>query len=139
MEAVRRLEALKAQVSTIAGNEMVNAALDNIRNESFEGKPFRKRKAGTKRDSGRKLLVDSGRGRRSIEKKIQGNKVSLTALDHMVAHNEGVNETVTARSKKGKTYSRKMNLPQRQFTGESKSQTARIENAIKQQIIKALT
>lgn len=138
-EAVKKLEALKREVPVIAGNEMVNFALDNIKNESWEGRPYKKRKPGSKRDSGRKLLVDTGRGRRSIDDKITGTRVSLTAIDYMVAHNEGVNKTVSARSRKGKSYSRKMNLPQRQFTGESRSQTERIEKVIQQRIIQALT
>lgn len=143
-EAIKKLEALKASLPKLVGNEMVNFALDNIRSESFEGKKWKPRKPGTKRNSGRNLLVDTGRGRRSIRiSKSSTLKTELDAIDYMQAHNEGVKKTVSVRgySRKGrsvKPHSMKMNLPQRQFTGVSNEQTRRINLVIQQQIIKAL-
>lgn len=138
--AVQRLLQLKADVPKIVGNEMVNYALDNIREQKdINGMSFKPRNPRSPRNTGRAILVDTGRGRRSIADKIAGDKVSVTAEDYMVAHNEGVNKTVTARSRRGRTFSRKMNLPQRQFTGESDKQTDRINRVIAGKIVQALT
>jgi phage gpG-like protein len=139
-EAVRRLEQIKQDIPKIVGNEMVNTAMDNIKlGKDVDGKPFTPRNAKAKRNTGRAILVDSGRGRRSVRDKKRGDKIVLEAEDYMVAHNEGVNKTVSARSKKGKTYSRRMKLPKRQFAGESDAQTSRIEKIIANRIVKALS
>lgn len=139
-DSIKRLEAVKQKIGTITGNEMVNFALDNIQRESWEGKKWKPRKPGTHRNQGRKLLVDTGKGRRSIRiSKSSITRTELEAVDYMEAHNEGVHQTVNAKSRKGKSYTMKMNLPQRQWTGKSEEQTARIENLIKQEIVKALT
>lgn len=139
-DAIKRLEAVKQKIPTITGNEMVNFALDNIQRESWEGKKWAPRKPGTKRNQGRKLLVDTGKGRRSIHvSKSSLTRTEIEAVDYMEAHNEGVHKTVNARSRKGKEYTIKMNLPQRQWTGKSSEQTNRIETVIKQEIVKALT
>lgn len=138
--AIQRLLQLKADIPKIVGNEMVNAALDNIRDQKdINGLPFKPRRARSARNQGRAILVDTGRGRRSIDDKVTGDKVSLTAEEYMVAHNEGVSKTVTARSSRGRTFSRKMNLPQRQFTGESDAHTDRINKVIANKIVNALT
>lgn len=140
LQAIANLEALKTRLTTLAGNEMVNEALDNIRQEKdINGQPMKPRSPKAKRNRGRRLLVDTGEGRRSIRQKISGTKVGLIANDYMVAHNEGVNKTVSVRSRKGRTFSRKMNLPQREFTGESRKQTERIERVIASQILKAVS
>lgn len=148
-EAVRRLEQLKLDIPKLTGNEMVNFALDNIRKESFEGKPWPKRKAGAVRDSGRNLLVDTGAGRRSIRVlRSTPAKTELTANDYMQAHNEGEQGTFSVRAhtrtRKGRSeqvssHSRKMNLPERRFTGKSNEQTSRIQKVITNRIIKALS
>jgi hypothetical protein len=139
-DAVRKLEELKRNLPILVGNEMVNTALDNIRKETdIDGKPMQKRSAKAKRNTGRNLLVDTGRGRRSIKDVSNGDTIQLTAEDYMIAHNEGVDKTVSARSRKGKTYSRKMKLPKRQFTGESAAQTERINKTIANAIVKALS
>jgi phage gpG-like protein len=134
-QAIRNLQQLKRELNTIVGNEMVNQALDNIRDEKdVRGMPMKPRKPGSVRNIGRKLLVDTGRGRRSIKDKATGNTVSLTAEDYMVAHNEGVNKTVSARSRKGTVYTKKMNLPQREFAGVPQD---RINKVIANRIAKA--
>lgn len=135
---IKRLQKLKADLPTIVGNEMVNYSLDNIRDQKdIQGKPLKPRRPDAPRNTGRHILVDRGRGRRSIKAKRSGDKVRLTAEDYMVAHNEGVDKTVTARSRKGKSYSRKMKLPKRQITGESNAQTSRINKVVTNLIIKA--
>jgi phage gpG-like protein len=140
LQAIANLEALKLNLSTLVGNELVNEALDNIRLEKdINGMPLKPRSAKAKRNRGRKLLVDSGEGRRSIRSKKSGNTIKLEARDYMVAHNEGVNKTVSVRSRKGRTFSRKMNLPQREFSGDSPKQRKRIDQLIARQIIKAVS
>ena len=138
-EAIRKLEQLKTQIATITGNEMVNFALDNIRAGSWEGQRWQPRDAKARRNAGRALLVDTGRGRRSIDDKITGDQVKLVAEEYMVAHNEGVKKTVSVRGGKRKAHTRHMNLPQRQFTGESDRQTERINKIIANRIVQSLT
>lgn len=141
-QTIANLQALKLKMPKIALNEMVNNTIDNIRAQvDIRGRTLQKRKPGSVRDSSRNILIDTGDGLRSIERggKTEGDKAVLTANDYMVAHNEGVNKTVSVRSRKGRSFSRKMNLPQRQVAGESKKQTERIEKLFAQQIIKAVT
>lgn len=147
-QAVANLEALKGKIHIIAGNEMVNDALDNIKKQrDINGLPMIKRKAGSVRNIGRGLLVDTGAGRRSIAYKADGFIVKITAVDYMIAHNEGVNKTVSVRahSRRGKragnvrSFSRHMKLPQREFSGRSVRLTDRIDKIIANQIAKACT
>ena len=148
-QAISNLQALKRQLGTIAANEMVNYALDNIKKETdIYGKKMQKRKPGAARNERRGLLVDKGDGRRSITAKATPTGASLTANEYMEAHNTGVKKTVSvrahARTRRGrsenvKSFSRKMNLPARTFTGKSDAQTERIEKIIAQRIVKALT
>lgn len=140
-DAIRKLEQLRADIPKLTGNEMVNFALDNIRSETdIRGQKMKPRKRGTRRNTGRGLLVDTGAGRRSIQvESANQQSVKLTANEYMQAHNEGVNRTVSARSRRGKTFSRKMNLPQRQYTGKSDKQTERIQRIIANRIVAALT
>lgn len=139
LQAIANLQSLKQRLPTLVGNELVNDALDNIRLErDINGQPMKPRSPKAKRNTGRKLLVDTGEGRRSIRAKRTGNTVKLEANDYMVAHNEGVNKTVSVRSRKGRTFSRKMNLPQREFALGKKS-IERAETVIGKEIIKALT
>lgn len=145
-EAIRRLQQLKLDIGKITGNEMVNYALDNIRKEiDIHGRPMTRRKAGSVRDAGRGMLVNRGIGRRSIQvERSNINETVLTANEYMIAHNDGVNETVnvSAHSRRGRavrSHSRHMNLPQRQFTGKSDEQTERIEKVIAGRMVKALT
>jgi phage gpG-like protein len=147
-QSIRELQTLKGQIKKIAANEMVNFALDNIKNESWEGQRWKSRNPKATRNQGRKLLVDTGDGRRSITAKETSTGAQLTANKYMQAHNEGVNKTVgvrahsrtrKGRSERVKSFTRKMNLPQRQFTGKSQTQTNRIEKIIANRIAAALT
>lgn len=151
--SVARLEQFKKDLPKLVGNEMVNYALDNMDAEAFDGKKWPARKPGAPRNQGRKLLVDSGDGRRSIGiQKATQSEVQLTANEYMQAHNEG--ETIRGtymvrshtRNRGGKTidvsaHSRTVNftLPERRFSGKSAVQTRRIQAMISKGIIKALT
>lgn len=63
---------LRKQVSTlpkVVGNSTVNFALDNFRKEGFQGEtfqPWQKRKKKAKGAAQRKILIQSGRLRRSV-------------------------------------------------------------------------
>jgi hypothetical protein len=97
--AIRNLQRLKAEIQTIAGSEMVNTALDNIRKGvDYLGSALKPRSAKAKRNKGRAILVDTGTGRRSIRYMVSGQFVNITAVDYMIAHNEGVSKTVTVRA-----------------------------------------
>jgi len=84
-------------------------------------------------------LIKSGALRRSIQSHIEDGAIVFTSsTPYAAAHNEGVNKRVTVKSKKGKTFTRKMNLPQRQFIGEYQGMEKTVERiacqAIKEEI-----
>lgn len=151
-EVVAKLETLRANIPRIVGIEMVNHANENLRSESFEGQKWPARKAGAVRDAGRRLLIDTGDGQRSIRVSRQDeDQVDLTANEYMQAHNEGakitgkVSISSHSRTRKGRTeqvssHSRTMNtqLPERRFIGVSKKLAARINNAIFKRIFAIL-
>lgn len=139
-QAIANLIALKGRVPTLVGNIMVNNALDNLRQQvDTSGNPLKPRRARAPRNAGRAILTDTGRGRRSIAFSTQGYQVRLTGVDYMVAHNEGVNKTVTARSRAGRSYTRRMNLPQRRFAGPGNKLQQQLAQMFSREIIKALT
>lgn len=152
-ESVRRLQQLKSELPVIVGNEMVNYALDNIRAESFDGRKWKPRSAHAPRNKGRKLLVDTGIGRRSIKVvKATLDVVQLSANDYMQAHNEGAHITGSrhvrahtrvrrGRAEAVRSFTRKVDyqLPERRFTGKSPKQTARINKILANRIVQALT
>lgn len=148
-QSIANLTALKREVPTIAANEMVNFALDNIRTgKDINGNAFQPRKAGAPRNRGRAILVDTGDGRRSISARVDANGATLTANEYMQAHNTGVSKPVTVRSHtrrsrgrshKVSSHSRTMNLPARTFAGDSPKQRERIQKVIAQRITQALT
>lgn len=139
-QAIKNLQALKTQLPRIAANEMQNYALDNIKaQKDIHGAPLKKRKAGSKRDSGRSILVDTGDGRRSLRGVPDAHGAHLEGIDYMIANNEGVHVTVSKRSRKGKTFTTHMNTPQRQFAGDSQAQRDRIEKVISTRVVQALT
>jgi len=77
-------------------------------------------------------LNNTGALRRSIKSHIEGDTIVFTSSTPYAAdHNEGVNKKVRVRSKKGKTFTRKMNLPQRQFIGEYKGMEKTVERIAK--------
>jgi phage gpG-like protein len=141
---IAQLEQLKKNIPRIVGIEMVNHANDNLRSESFEGTRWPARKAGAPRDQGRRLLIDTGDGQRSIKVSRESTtQVDLNANDYMQAHNEGATISGTAsvrshsRTRKGRgervsSHTRKMNtkLPERRFIGVSAKLKERIHRSI---------
>lgn len=146
------------QLPPIIGEEVVNFALDNFQNESWEGKPWQKRKNPTKwgkaDDEGRALLVKTGKLKRSIRVgEIMEDKVSIIAggedVPYARAHNEGFQGLVHQHVREHFRTTRKMktvkvkahdrvidqNIPKRPFIGnwyESAELEKRINQAIKE-------
>lgn len=88
-----------------------------------------------KKDGSASHLIKRGTLRRSIKSRIEGDSIVFTSsTPYAAAHNEGVSRNVTVKSKKGKTFTRKMNLPQRQFIGEYAGMQKTVERISKQAI-----
>lgn len=96
-------------IPKLIGNEVVNFALDNFRRQGYLGdvfEPWRKRKPTSRRSSTRAILVQSGRGRRSIRvTRADANIVAVGSdVPYMKAHNEGSTELVTVKEHTRKIY-----------------------------------
>ena len=87
-----RINASIAELPPIVGNMVVNAALDNFRNQAFNGQPWKARKTKGRRGNGRQnILVQSGALRRSI-RVIRTTATSVTVgsdLPYASVHNDG--------------------------------------------------
>lgn len=153
---VKKVEAALQPFPRIAANIGHNFFLDRFRQQNWVGnttEPWKPRKAGSKRNSGRAILTDSGRLKRSIRViRASWNAGVAVGTDepYAAAHNKGLRKTVrvgehsrvasrkiaTRYSKSGralktgikrirgaghqvKSHNRKMNLPKRQFIGDS--------------------
>lgn len=136
---VDRYKRLKTRLPAIVGTEAVKFAMDNFRKQGFDTgsgvNKWPRRKPGAPRDKGRALLVDTGKGKRSIRAQVVSpTRVHITTdTDYMGVHNDGGQVTGTARVKahvrrlKGgkrvqvKAHTRQVNfkMPQRQFIGPS--------------------
>ena len=90
---IQRYDAFLKQLPQIVADEIIDWVLENFDSEAFEGRPWPARKD---RDSSRKLLVKSGRGRSSIKVSQQtATRVTVTTdLDYMIAHNDGAEITI---------------------------------------------
>jgi len=101
------------------------------------------------RNQKRKILTDTGDLRKSITTDIRGMTVEVgTDLDYAEPHNEGFKGTVTIRahertrngnSHSVQSYSRDVDLKQRQFIGESRALDEKIERQFEQDITKILS
>lgn len=149
---ISRLQELKRQYPTLVGNELVNFAQDNIRAGSWEGSAWPARKPGAPRNEGRGLLINTGRGWRSIRiSRRSATIVELTADTHMAAHNAGAhikgnfgvrehNRTRMGRVHRVSAHSRNVDfkLPKRQFVGKSRKFDVRITGILVRRILNAL-
>lgn len=107
LKITRKARAMvKAQqviIPKLIGNEVVNFALDNFRRQGYLGdvfEPWRKRKPTSRRSSTRAILVQSGRGRRSIRVTMANADIVAVGSDvpYMKAHNEGSTALVNVKS-----------------------------------------
>jgi phage gpG-like protein len=96
----RRFQSVATRLPVIAGNEVVNFALDNFKRQGFLGnsfQPWKARKNPTKwgqkpKRNGRAILIDTGRLRRSI-RIVRSNWDEVVVgsdVPYAKAHNEGV-------------------------------------------------
>lgn len=161
---------------TMLGNDAVNFFLDSWKRQGWLGdslEPWRKRSSNAKRNSGRAILMDTGRLRRSIRiiRTSTGSVTVGTDVPYARAHNEGFRGTVSVKahnrnrytrskegtgkfSKKGiermktvqrigstgmvKAHTRKVNLPKRQFMGESPYLTKLLARRLQAELMKGL-
>jgi phage gpG-like protein len=127
-------------------NKIINTILQDLKVEltdkfdkNFSQGGFFGGRWQPKKDGSASHLIKKGALRRSIKSTIQGNALVFTSSKpYAAAHNEGVNKSVTAKSKKGKTFSRKMNLPQRQFIGVYPGMEKTVERIAKRVIAEEL-
>lgn len=138
------VEALKSKyiaamrgLPIVVGNEVVNWSKESFKRQGFTDAslaPWRKRKGNNKKGKGRALLVQSGRLRRSIRViRSTGNSVVVGSdVPYARVHNEGFTgiQTVKGHSRKNsqvKSFTRQMNMPKRQFLGNSSLMVERIK------------
>ena len=150
------------ELPPIIGNEAVNFVSENFDRQAWNGVPWQPRrnptKWGKRDDTGRSLLVKTGKLRRSIRiSEITQHKVTITAggadVPYARAHNEGLSGLMEQnvnpflrRGKKGEAIPVKgfkrtinQNLPRRQFIGDEKSSpelARRIQETVKKEISK---
>lgn len=142
------------------GAMVVQFSKQRFRKQGWQGASFvrwRPRKATAARNEGRAILVDSGALRNSI-RVLNASTTSVTvavtgaAQDYAATHNEGFKGSVTVKQhtkrkrKKGKLskiiltipqHTRKMNIPQRQFIGESQTLDRNLSKMIEKELLKA--
>jgi len=145
----RSFERFKSRIPTIAGTTAKNFFVDSWKLQGFDdGKQIRKwkpRSSRSPRNSGRAILVDSGRLRRSIRilKKSSASVTVGTTVPYGAAHNFGLRITTRAqvrahirRTRRGpvpvRAHSRSVNLniPRRQFIGRSDKLNRQINEAL---------
>jgi phage gpG-like protein len=148
---VINLTEAKASIPDVLATTALNFFKDSFRRQGWRDKGLTKW-AGRKNGSrpGGAILVKRGHLRNSIRKLLVSWRLTEigTNLPYAAAHNTGVSETVTVKSHKRRKYQksgkrkqatgsygvrahkRKMNLPQRQFMGESEVLNLKIDAAM---------
>ena len=118
---------LAKELPIILGNEAKNFFVDAIiKDGGFTDTtliPYKPRKRGSRRNAGRRILIDSGRLYRSIQVKRRSMRSVTIGTDVPYAsyHNEGI---------EGR-------LPKRQFIGNSKTLESKLEKEIVKELDKA--
>lgn len=158
------------------GNDAVNFFLDSFKRQAWLGnnlQPWAKRRNNKGRNSGRAILVDTGRLRRSIRIiGVSAGAVTIgTDVPYAKAHNEGFRGVVNVKehtrnqykkekqatgklTKTGKermktvqrisanhtvkAHTRKVNITQRQFMGESPYLTKILQRRLQAEMMKGL-
>ncbi len=98
----QKLQRAVQKLPTVLVNEAVNWTKGNFDRQGFPGRSFQawpKRNPGTKNDTGRKILVKTGRLKRSIRKISTGALSATFGTDvpYARAHNDGFTGTVNVR------------------------------------------
>ncbi len=139
----------------VLGNDALNFFLESFKRQGWQGatfEPWAPRKYANK-DKGRAILIKTARLRRSLRITSETNDSSTIGTDVPYArpHNEGlsqlVNQSVKAHTRKGrlgkiqqvKAHSRamQMNMPRRQFLGESPVLTKQLIQRLTNDLLKA--
>lgn len=154
-ELAEAFEKVLRTAPRVLGNDALNFFLDSFKRQGWQGatfQPWAPRKYAAK-DKGRAILVKTARLKRSLQLSTVESlsfKVS-TDVPYAKPHNEGlnqlVNQSVKAHSRKGKlgktqqvkAYSRAMqiNMPRRQFMGESPVLTKQLIQRLTNDLLKA--
>jgi phage gpG-like protein len=143
---IQKLDALYPRLPNIAATLAVQFSKDRFREQAWADvrtEPWKKRKeigAARRRNQGRAILVKSGRLKRSIRKIRTTPTLAVISTDvpYAAAHNYGFRGSVTGKSSTGKTFTRHMTLPRRQFLGESMVLARRIERQFTAELIRAI-
>lgn len=113
------------------GEVVVRFSNQRFNEESWvDGKtePWPRRKAGTKRDKGRRMLVDTGRLRRSIRifRTTEDTVAVGSDVPYASAHNDGFSGTVTVKAHTRKKYGKKVERFTTR-TGKERNRTVQFE------------
>ena len=125
------------------GNDAVNFFLDNFKRQGWQGstiEPWRKRRNNKGRNSGRAILIDSGRLRRSIRiTGISAGTVTIgTDVPYAKAHNEGFRGVVNVSAFSRNRYTKEKQLTGR-FTKKGKERTKTVQKIGSSHMVKAHT
>lgn len=149
---ISRMKVYARNLPRIAGNEAINFFKESFRRQGWLDERLERwkpRSSKTVRNKGRAILINTGRLRRSIRiVSIVPGRVRIgTDVPYAEIHNKGgnINRRVnirahTRRSRRGvqqvRSHARQMNLniPQRQFMGESNALKKQLEKMIERDI-----
>lgn len=130
---IRKLDKFKVNAPLVLGNMAVNHFKLGFRRGGFQTDDSKtgwaKRGKGSKRNSGRAILVDSGRLKRSI--RIQRRRfgsiiIGTSGIAYANIHNEGLY---------GKAFGKyRFKMPQREYIGDSKSLERKIDKKIRKML-----
>lgn len=134
---IDRLEQTKRDLPLVLANQAERFFQDSFKKEGWDNNGITKwqprKRNRTLRDVTRNILVKSGRLRRSIMvQEANFNRIVIGSdVPYAKTHNDGDKSTVYVRAGKRKGHTRKMNMPKRQFIGNS--------HTLEQQQIKVIT
>jgi phage gpG-like protein len=144
---IERLNNLYPRLPNIAATIAVQFSKDRFREQAWADartEPWAKRKETAiqrRRNSGRAVLVKSGRLKRA-PRKIRVSReyavVGVTDVPYAAIHNNGFRGMVTAKSKNGTTFTRQMNVPRRRYLGESIILVRKIDRQYLVEFIRAI-
>jgi phage gpG-like protein len=131
-----------AKLPKVVGNEVVNFSKESFNRQAWLGdsvEPWRKRRY-KKKDSGRAILVKTGRLRRSI-RVVSSNLDTVvvgTDVPYAKAHNEGYNGTVSVKAHQRNKYS-KSKVGSGSFTKSGKERMKTVTSISGSGMVKAHT
>jgi phage gpG-like protein len=138
---IKRLERLSRNLTLIVGEQVVNETVTNFRRGGFFGKKWKPRRPDAPRNEGRGILIDSGRLFRSIRILTRTLKTVVvgSTVPYAAVHNQGL-KVRKRPARKGRSKRRggaSFKMPKRQFIGESKTLSKRLNKLMRDEIKKA--